>query len=516
MADNFSYGLGSDSLNKYARWFNQRRATGQTVNPWEFRELVKADLDAKAGQGVRLAALAQERENAENILNNRKSEFYRNTQLEKDRMDKSSINTGMSGLSNIVTSLGLSELKSGGKLTKGLSNYLFPDKGGINPSAEGMSSVNPPAAGTVGGSPITLPEIPPLNLTTPSTNTTTGFNMTAPANVPSKYFDPSAIPSNNYVPDFNAGGGGFAPNETQAMLPDVTLGTATTGSDITSPIASGVQPWEVESLTPSSFLPNDVASNLLSKSTNPGSMLTWAVPGADAALEAAGYGTAEAAGAGLGASEVGSLGYMGAEGGVSAGTGATSGLAAGLSSTGVGLAAGAMMAGGPMFGNWAGEQLGIGGERERSIGGGVVGGAAAGATIGSVVPVVGTAVGAVIGGVVGGASQAADTVICSELHRQGFLPSHVRLYDAQYGATLDREAYQGYLTIFTPVAQRMATSSILTAIMRPIGVATAYEMAHRKNPEIEGNILGRIVLKIGLPVCRFVYRFTHGAVVEVA
>lgn len=61
---------------------------------------------------------------------------------------------------------------------------------------------------------------------------------------------------------------------------------------------------------------------------------------------------------------------------------------------------------GEIGGNWAGEQLGIGGERERSIGGGVIGGAAAGAAMGSIVPVVGTAVGAVIGGIVGGVSAA--------------------------------------------------------------------------------------------------------------
>jgi hypothetical protein len=59
-------------------------------------------------------------------------------------------------------------------------------------------------------------------------------------------------------------------------------------------------------------------------------------------------------------------------------------------------------------GRWVGEQLGIGGERERSIGGGIAGGAASGAAVGAWGGPVGAGAGAIIGGIVGGISQLFD------------------------------------------------------------------------------------------------------------
>lgn len=102
-----------------------------------------------------------------------------------------------------------------------------------------------------------------------------------------------------------------------------------------------------------------------------------------------------------------------------------------------------------------------------------------------------------------------DTVICSELRRQGHLSEEICRYDSLYGATLDREAYHGYLLIFSPIARRMRRSRLLTAIVRPFGVATATEMASRVNKGIRGTTIGKVILKVGIPFCRTVYRICY-------
>jgi hypothetical protein len=217
---------------------------------------------------------------------------------------------------------------------------------------------------------------------------------------------------------------------------------------------------------------------------------------------------------GIGAGEATALAGM-TEGGVGV-AGATPGLSlSGLAGPAAAGVVGSM--GGGAVGTWLEKEFNPpGGQQEWEAGGQIAGGAAAGAAVGSVVPGIGTAIGAVVGAVVG-AIQAVtdDTVICSELYRQGLLPNHVRASDALYGAQIDREAYHGYMMLFSPVAKRMRTSRVLTEIVKPFGLATAYEMASRVNPDIKGTLLGKVILKVGIPLCRWVYRLTRTVEMEV-
>ena len=96
------------------------------------------------------------------------------------------------------------------------------------------------------------------------------------------------------------------------------------------------------------------------------------------------------------------------------------------------------------------------------------------------------------------------SVVCTELHRQGYIPWDVLMYEniarIKY---LSEGEYRGYLKIFTPVANKMKTSKLLTKIMKPFGVGVARELASKVSYH-KGSTLGKITLALGLPVCSLV------------
>lgn len=148
-----------------------------------------------------------------------------------------------------------------------------------------------------------------------------------------------------------------------------------------------------------------------------------------------------------------------------------------------------------------------GGEKTESVMGGIGGGAAAGAAAGSFIPGVGTAVGAVVGGIIGGVSAVAESVICTELSRQGYIPKEILDHEHTYRLKhIDHAAYTGYRKLADPIIPLMRKSKIVTWLILPFGKGVAYEMAHRANPEIKGSRIGCFILKHGLPICRWMVR----------
>lgn len=94
------------------------------------------------------------------------------------------------------------------------------------------------------------------------------------------------------------------------------------------------------------------------------------------------------------------------------------------------------------------------------------------------------------------------TLVCAVLYRQGHLLENIRKAESLYGRIVDRKAYWGYRLMFDPVVRLMQKSKFVTQLIRPFGVATAYEMASRVDKNVKGNLLGRIILKIGIPICK--------------
>lgn len=105
------------------------------------------------------------------------------------------------------------------------------------------------------------------------------------------------------------------------------------------------------------------------------------------------------------------------------------------------------------------------------------------------------------------------SVVCTELERQGYLPFDV-LFNEGLARMLyiDENAYRGYLRLFKPyvrLMQKKYVGKFFTLLILPFGRAIAYELANKVNESYKPSKLGKIILKFGLPVCRFVNKIAE-------
>jgi len=97
------------------------------------------------------------------------------------------------------------------------------------------------------------------------------------------------------------------------------------------------------------------------------------------------------------------------------------------------------------------------------------------------------------------------TVICTELYRQGYLSDAMLKLDAEFGSTVDNQTYRGYRKMADPIVKLMQKSKAFTWIVSRFALPWAEEMAHIVRPKIfNGNRFGRLIMKIGLPLCKWV------------
>jgi hypothetical protein len=88
------------------------------------------------------------------------------------------------------------------------------------------------------------------------------------------------------------------------------------------------------------------------------------------------------------------------------------------------------------------------------------------------------------------------TVICTELHRQGLMPTETYLKDSVYGKTLPLEVISGYQFWAIPVVNLMKKSPIITAVIKPLALSWAKHIADEKK-----SMFGYMCQIIGEPVC---------------
>lgn len=144
----------------------------------------------------------------------------------------------------------------------------------------------------------------------------------------------------------------------------------------------------------------------------------------------------------------------------------------------------------------------MGGERNTAAAIGVAGGAAAGAAVAG-------PVGAIVGGVVGFATS--STVICTELHKHGYMTDKVYELDAKFGSMVDDDIYTGYRKLADPIVKKMQESDRFTKIVAYCAMPWVREMAHKIEPRnYKGSLVGKIIMNIGLPLCKFIGRLENG------
>ncbi len=88
------------------------------------------------------------------------------------------------------------------------------------------------------------------------------------------------------------------------------------------------------------------------------------------------------------------------------------------------------------------------------------------------------------------------TVICTELHRQGLMPTETYLKDSAYGKTLPQEVIAGYQFWAIPVVNLMRKSPIITAVIKPLALSWAKHIAGEKK-----SLFGYMCQIIGEPIC---------------
>ncbi len=95
----------------------------------------------------------------------------------------------------------------------------------------------------------------------------------------------------------------------------------------------------------------------------------------------------------------------------------------------------------------------------------------------------------------------AGTVICTELHRQGYLDESVWIADVAFGQRQSQATRDGYRLWAAPIARGMARSRVLTLVVAALALPWAQEMAFRTGASSSGSRVGRVAMAIGLPIC---------------
>jgi len=108
------------------------------------------------------------------------------------------------------------------------------------------------------------------------------------------------------------------------------------------------------------------------------------------------------------------------------------------------------------------------------------------------------------------AGEVVGTVICTEMHRQGYINDKTLAADAAFGRKQDLTVIAGYHAWAIPVARWMRKSRIVTQIVRPIALAWAENMAYVEGVRDKPNIIGAIIHKIGVPICRLIGTLKRG------
>jgi hypothetical protein len=117
-----------------------------------------------------------------------------------------------------------------------------------------------------------------------------------------------------------------------------------------------------------------------------------------------------------------------------------------------------------------------------------------------------------------------DKILCCAYYNLGYLPRDIWRLDQRYGVWLHRndpELMSGYLAWATPLAEYVQkdtfTAKTVRAVMRPIVVCWAKEMAHNMKPEkYKPNYVGKLIKFIGEPFSRMCGKLKSRKIEEMA
>jgi hypothetical protein len=97
------------------------------------------------------------------------------------------------------------------------------------------------------------------------------------------------------------------------------------------------------------------------------------------------------------------------------------------------------------------------------------------------------------------------TVICTELHRQGFMSDEIIGADERFGRMISAtspETMLGYYYWSTPIVNLMQKSRLFTKIVWVVARPWAYHMAYEMGSLERDNLLGKVLMKVGAFISR--------------
>jgi hypothetical protein len=100
-------------------------------------------------------------------------------------------------------------------------------------------------------------------------------------------------------------------------------------------------------------------------------------------------------------------------------------------------------------------------------------------------------------------------VICAELYRQGLMTETIFEADEAFGRYLrdhHKDVLVGYYYWASPVVKRMQKSRRITKIVCFAATPWSREMAHIMGARDKGSIAGKILMLVGVPICRIIGR----------
>lgn len=105
------------------------------------------------------------------------------------------------------------------------------------------------------------------------------------------------------------------------------------------------------------------------------------------------------------------------------------------------------------------------------------------------------------------------SVVCSELNRQGLLDDITWQADCEYAKRIPESAIRGYHRVAKPLVSAMQRSKLATRIALLIAGGWAMEMRKRVRGDCDGSVVGRMLLRFGVPFMSLIGRLegiNHG------
>lgn len=102
-----------------------------------------------------------------------------------------------------------------------------------------------------------------------------------------------------------------------------------------------------------------------------------------------------------------------------------------------------------------------------------------------------------------------SSVICTVLRDRGLMSDALWLADGAFGAELDPAILAGYHVWARPFSRFLRRHDWALRLIAPLALAWARHMAHQRGVDVPDSRIGRVIMVLGLPICRWLGRDTE-------